>query len=179
MSRSEELVQRVTPAIYPGLVTNHNPGRMPALGFAAAEMIAFGEAYADAIVANARRLAAEIDARGIPVVGRDRGYTASHTVLLRVAEFGPARLVGGRLEQAGIVTTATRLPPALGDAGIRLGLQELTRRGAVPEEMPEIAELIADVVAERRTPDAARARTRDIASRHRHIGYTFDAPPTS
>ena len=179
MSRSEEFVERVTPAIYPGLVTNHNPGRMPALGVAAAEMLAFGEAYADAIVANARRLAAEIDARGIPVVARKHGYTASHTVMLRVGEFGSARVVGERLEQAGIVTTATRLPTALGDAGIRLGLAELTRRGAVPDEMPSIAGLIADVVAERRTPDAVRARTRDMAAGYRHIGYAFDAPPAA
>lgn len=179
MSRSEEFVERVTPAIYPGLVTNHNPGRMPALGVAATEMIAFGEAYADAIVANARRLAAEIDVRGIPVVARERGYTASHTVLLRVSDFGSARVVGERLEQAGIVTTATRLPSALGDAGIRLGLQELTRRGAVPDEMPAIAEFIADVIAERRTPDAVRPRTRDMATRYRRIGYAFDAPPTA
>ena len=176
MSRSREVIERVTPAVYPGLVTNHNPGRMPALGFAAAEMLAFGDGYADAIIANARRLAAEIDARGVPVVGRERGYTASHTVLLQVAAFGAAGAIGERLEQAGIVTSATRLPPELGEAGIRLGLQEITRRGARPEEMPPIAELIADVVADRRGVEEVRARTRELAAGYERIGYTFDAP---
>lgn len=174
MSRSEEIVARVAPAVYPGLVTNHNPGRMPALGLAAAEMIAFGAAYADAIVANARRLGAEIDARDVPVVGRERGYTASHTLLLQVASFGSAREVGERLEAAGIVTTATRLPSALGDAGIRLGLAEMTRRGAGPDDMPAIAELIADGIARRRAPEALRGLTREMATRYRRIGYTFD-----
>jgi glycine hydroxymethyltransferase len=174
MTQSEEIISRVTPAIYPGLVTNHNPGRMPALGYAAAEMLAFGVAYADAIIANARRLGAEIDARGVPVVGRERGYTASHTLLLAVAAFGTAPEIGRRLEAAGIITTATRLPPTLGDAGIRLGLQELTRRGATPDDMPAIAELITDVVASRRDPEAVSPNTRDLARNLAGIGYTFE-----
>jgi glycine hydroxymethyltransferase len=148
---------------------------MPALGYAAAEMLAFGESYADAIVANAQRLGAEIDARGVPVVGRERGYTESHTLLLAVGRFGAAREVGERLESAGIITTATRLPPALGDAGVRLGLQELTRRGASPDDMPEVAEVIADVILGRRAIDQVLRRTREIAGRFTRIGYTFAA----
>ena len=175
LTQSEALIERVTPAIYPGLVTNHNPGRMPALGVAAAEMLAFGEAYADAIIANARRLGAEIDRRGVPVVARERGYTSSHTLLLPVEEFGSAREVGARLEAAGIITSATRLPAALGDAGIRLGLQEITRRGARPDDMPEIADLIADVVARRRPPEAVRSRIRELAAQFNRIGFSFDA----
>jgi glycine hydroxymethyltransferase len=175
MSTSDALMDRIAPAIYPGLVTNHNPGRMPALGYAAAEMLAFGEAYADAIVANARRLGAEIDARDVPVVGRERGYTESHTLLLAVAAFGTAREVGEGLESAGIVTTATRLPPPLGDAGIRLGLQELTRRGATPDDMPEVAQAIADVVHGRRPVADVRRRTLELVEGFGHIGYTFEA----
>lgn len=182
LTQSEAIIERVAPAIYPGLITNHNPGRMPSLGLAAAEMLAFGEAYADAIITNARRLAAEIDRRGVSVVARERGYTSSHTLLLAVREFGTGRAVGERLEAAGIITTATRLPAALGDAGIRLGLQELTRRGATPDDMPDVAELIADVVAGRRSPEVVRNRTRELAARFSRIGFSFDAverPPTS
>jgi glycine hydroxymethyltransferase len=175
MSTSDALMDRIAPAVYPGLVTNHNPGRMPALGYAAAEMLAFGEAYSDAIVANARRLGAEVDARGVPVVARERGYTASHTLLLAVAAFGTAREVGMRLEAAGVVTTATRLPPSLGGAGIRLGLQELTRRGATPDDMPDVAGAIADAVLGRRPVEMVRSRTRDLAARFARVGFTFGA----
>lgn len=174
MSPSEDVLARVVPAIYPGLVTNHNPGRMPALGVAAAEMLEFGDAYAELIIANARRLAVEIDRRDVPVVARERGYTASHTVLLAVAALGTAREVGKRLEAAGIITTATRLPPALGDEGIRLGLAELTRRGARPDDMPQIAALIADVATRRRTPEAVMARTRELAATFLRVGFAFD-----
>ncbi|TAK02168.1 MAG: hypothetical protein EPO36_03045 [Chloroflexota bacterium] len=182
LTGSQAIMDRVSPAIYPGLVTNHNPGRMPALGVAAAEMLAFGEAYADAIIANAQRLGAEIDARDVPVVGRERGYTSSHTLLLPVAEFGSAREVGERLESAGIISTATRLPPMLGEAGIRLGLQEVTRRGATPEDMPLIADAISDVLTGRQTSETVRGRTRVLAAKLGGIGFCFDsaaAPATS
>jgi glycine hydroxymethyltransferase len=182
MTQSSEIIERVVPAIYPGLVTNHNPGRMPSLGIATAEMLVFGEAYANAIIANSQRLGAEIDRLGVPVVARNRGYTSSHTLLLPVAEFGSAREVGERLEAAGIITTATRLPAALGEAGIRLGLQEVTRRGATPDDMPEVAVLVADVVARRRTPETVRDRTRELAAQFNQIRFSFDAvdrPPRS
>lgn len=182
LTGSLAIMERVAPAIYPGLVTNHNPGRMPALGVAAAEMLEFGEAYADAIIANARRLGAEIDGRDVPVVGRERGYTSSHTLLLPVAAFGSAREVGARLEAAGIITTATRLPSTLGEAGIRLGLQEVTRRGATPEDMPAIADAIVDVLTGRQTLETVRGRTRELAAQLGRIGFCFDAveaPATS
>jgi glycine hydroxymethyltransferase len=53
MTQREGLINSISEAIYPGLVTNHHPGRMPALGLAAAEMIVHGRAYAAAIVSRA------------------------------------------------------------------------------------------------------------------------------
>ena len=173
MTQSEELIRRASDAVYPGLVTNHHPGRLPALALACAEMLAFGPAYAAAIVANARRLATELAARDIPVVGASAGFTRSHTVVLQVRAFGEASTVGRRLEEAGIITTASRLPPALGGAAIRLGLQEATRRGMVPDEMSVVATLIADVIAGRRPPEQVQPEAHALAAAHRAVGYAF------
>ena len=41
--------------------------------------------------------------------------------------------------------------------------------------MPEIADLIADVVARRRPPEAVRSRTRELAAQFNRIGFSFDA----
>jgi hypothetical protein len=115
--------------------------------------------------------------------GRSRaGLHELHTLLLPVAAFGPAREVGARLESAGIITTATRLPSTLGEAGIRLGLQEVTRRGATPEDMPAIADAIVDVLTGRQTLETVRGRTRELAARLGRIEFCFDAveaPTTS
>jgi len=173
LAERAEIIDAASQAVYPGLVTNHHPARMPALGIAAAEMLAFGQAYAGAIIANARRLAAEIDARGVPVVGAARGYTASHTALVVVDRFRPAPEIGARLEAAGIITTVSKLPAALGGSCIRLGLQELTRRGALPDDMPAVAGLIADVVTGTRNPEAVLPEVRALAARFAEVGYTF------
>ena len=173
MTQSEELIRRASEAIYPGLVTNHHPGRLPALALACAEMLAFGPDYAAAIVANARRLATELAARDVPVVGAAAGFTSSHTVVLQVGAFGEASTVGRRLEEAGIITTASRLPSALGGAAIRLGLQEATRRGMVPDEMSIVASLIADVIAGRRPPEQVQPEVQAMAAAHRTVGYAF------
>ncbi len=178
MTQSEELIRRASDAVYPGLVTNHHPGRLPALALACAEMLAFGPAYAAAIVANARRLATELAARDIPVVGASAGFTRSHTVVLQVGAFGEASTVGRRLETAGIITTASRLPPALGGAAIRLGLQEATRRGMVPDEMSVMATLIADVIAGRRPPERVQPEAQALAAAHRAVGYAFADLPS-
>ena len=86
--------------------------------------------YAQKIVSNSKRLAAEVNARGIPVVAPDAGFTRSHTVILRVAAFGSREEAGRRLERAGIIASSARLPESLGGQAIRLGLQEVTRMGA-------------------------------------------------
>ncbi len=174
MAQSEELIRRASEAVYPGLVTNHQPGRLPALALASAEMLAYGPAYAAAIVANARRLASELAARDISVVGASAGYTRSHTVVLQISAFGDASTVGRRLEEAGIIVTASRLPEALGGAAIRLGLQEVTRRGMTPDEMVAVARLMADVIASRRSPELVRPEVHAMAVAHTAIGYCFD-----
>jgi glycine hydroxymethyltransferase len=174
LTQSEDVIRRASEAIYPGLVTNHHPGRMASLALATTEMLAFGSAYASAIVANAQRLAAELAELGMPVVGASSGFTRSHTVLLAVAEFGTAQDLGQRLEEAGIITTASRLPDALGRTAIRLGVQEATRRGMTGEDMATIAGITADVIAGRRSPDEVRPLIRTIARDHRVVRYSFD-----
>ncbi len=176
LATSEPAISRVSDAVYPGLVTNHHPGRMPALGLAAAEMQAFGADYAAAIIANAQALGQGIHDRGIPVVGAASGFTRSHTVVLQTAAFGDAKEIGARLEESGIITTASKLPASLGGSAIRLGLQEITRRGATASDMPRIADLVADTVTGRRSPTAVRSATREFAASLTRIRFTFDGP---
>jgi glycine hydroxymethyltransferase len=162
-SDREDLINRVSHVIYPGLVTNHHAFRLPALGVALAEMQDFGPAYADAIIANSQALGAALVGAGVPCV-TDGGqpphgplYSRSHTLLLRVAEFGKAEAVAERLEAAGIITTGGLLPDALGGQGIRIGTQEITRRGMTAVNMPAVAGLIAGALRGARPAEAIAA----------------------
>jgi glycine hydroxymethyltransferase len=151
-----DLMTRISDVVYPGLVTNHHPFRMPALGVALAEMLAFGPAYGDQVIANSQALGEALVAEGIQCVtdgGRPPAgprYSSSHTVLLRVGDFGTADAVAAQLEAAGIITTGGLLPDALGGHGIRVGTQEMTRRGLRETGMVRVAQFIAEALRDER-----------------------------
>lgn len=134
------LFNRIAPAIYPAIVTNHHLHRLPALAAVAAEWREFGREHAATVVANARALATALAAESLPVIGAAHGYTATHTVLLASPD---AALVGDRLEAADILATPVGLPAELGGGCLRFGVQEITRRGFTAAQAPAVARLIA------------------------------------
>jgi len=160
-SNDDALMDRVSEALIPGLVTNHHPGRMPALALTFADMAESGPALMDRTVANARALGSSLAAQGIPVVEVDGRPTDSHTILAKVADLGVGADLALRLESAGIMTTHALLPDFHGREGLRLGSQEVTRQGANETAMADAAALIADTVHGRRPPDAIDA---DVAA---------------
>jgi len=177
----EDLIARVSDVVYPGLVTNHHPFRMPALGVALAEVQAFGAAYADRIIANSQALGEALASVGVPCVtdgsvppGGPR-YSRSHTLLLRVAGFGSADAVAGRLEAAGIITTGGLLPDALGGQGIRVGTQEITRRGMTVSDMTAVATLIAEALGADRPAESTASAVRSLVSRFQSVQFTWPA----
>jgi glycine hydroxymethyltransferase len=70
--------------------------------------------------------------------------------MLRVADFGTADAMALQLEAAGIITTGGLLPDALGGQGIRVGTQEMTRRGLRQADMARVAGFIAEALRDER-----------------------------
>ncbi len=175
----DDLIERISDVMYPGLVTNHHPFRMPALGVALAEVQAFGQAYADQVIANSQTLGSALVAAGVPCVA-DGGdgpdgprYSASHTLLLRVGELGGGEAAAERLEQAGIITTSGILPDSLGGHGVRVGTQEMTRRGMGPSEMVTAAGLVAAAVRAERPSDEIARDVAELVGPFRSVEYTW------
>lgn len=122
----------------------------------AAKAVALSEArqpafadYAARIVENSRALAEALLRRGCQLV---TGGTDNHLVLLDVAEsYG---LTGRQAEQAlldaGVVTNRNSVPGdrhgAWYTSGIRLGTPALTTLGFSPDELDEVADIIAVVL---------------------------------
>jgi len=128
----------------------------PLMHVIAAKAVAFKEAlmpefrqYQQAIVDNARTLAAELDRRGYRVVA---GGTDTHLLLLDLTSLG---ISGQQAEDAlGIASiTVNKNPVPFDDGrpsqwhGIRLGTPALTTRGMSSAEMVQIAELIDKVLS--------------------------------
>ena len=155
------LTEPLTTAIFPTLAATHQVNRVAALAAAAAEFLAFGEAYMAQIVRNAQALAAALEAHGITMLGAHKGFTRTHQAIADVRAHGGGLKVARLLEGADIIVNKNLLPsdtPADWDrpGGLRIGTTEVTRWGMKEPEMELIAAFIADVVLRRRPAEAVR-----------------------
>lgn len=177
-SRDPELYPRLTSAAFPGVTSNHHLHAMAALTVSLAESRAFGRAYARQTIANARALAGALAERGFEVLGEKLGYTASHTVAVRVAKEGGGEPVSQRLSSAGIIANKNLLP---GDKspkrpeGIRLGTPEVTRLGMTEPEMVRIAELFDLLLHQGASPERVAREGEELKRDFTRLEYCFGA----
>jgi glycine hydroxymethyltransferase len=163
-----DLVERASAGLYPPLVTNHHPFRLPALAVALAEHQAFGSEYADQTVANAQAFSAALADAGEHVVG---GVTESHAVLVATPGRSGAE-VARQLEERGVITNASRPPEPHGDQGLRFGLQELTRRGADETVAAAAASLVSRGIA----GEEVDSEVQELVGSLPGVSYTWSAP---
>ncbi|HEV3174788.1 MAG TPA: aminotransferase class I/II-fold pyridoxal phosphate-dependent enzyme, partial [Stellaceae bacterium] len=98
-----EIAERVTAAVFPVWAATHQVNRVAALALATAEAIAYGEAFMAQIVRNAKALASALDARGLPMLGRHKGYTETHQAIADARQVGRGLEAARRLERANII----------------------------------------------------------------------------
>ena len=149
-----EWARRIDTAVFPGLQGG------PLEHVIAAKAVAFHEAmkpqfrhYAEAIVANAKALAAELMARDWRLVS---GGTDNHLMLIdlrsRDAEL-TGHVAANWLAEAGIICNKNVVPfdprKPLHASGIRLGTPALTTRGMGAEQMKTVAGWIDRVLTSR------------------------------
>ncbi|MFI9788627.1 hypothetical protein ACIHEI_34725 [Kitasatospora sp. NPDC051984] len=144
-------------------VSHHHPAGVVALAVAAAEMDARGHQYAHATVSHARRLGTALAGRGFTVCGEKAGFTASHQLWIDIAPMMDAEQASRRLFEAGIVVNAIPLPHITADAGLRLGLQEVTWAGMREDGIDELAEVFTAVLRDGQDPADVAPRTRALA----------------
>jgi glycine hydroxymethyltransferase len=169
----------ITTAIFPVLAATHQVNRVAALAVAAAEMIAFGRPYMAQIVANSKALAAALDARGVNILGKHKGYTTTHQVIADARPFGGGLDVAHLLARANLITNKNLLP---GDSpkdwdrpsGLRLGTIEVTRLGMKEPEMRQIADFIARVLVEKESPDTVLEDVFEFRQDYHKLYYCFD-----
>lgn len=133
----------------------------------AAKAVALAEArqpgfqtYAQQVANNAKTLAEGLIKRGVNLV---TGGTDNHLVLLDVGSFGlTGRQAESALLESGIVTNRNSVPRDPNGAwyttGVRVGTPALTTRGFGAAEFDQVADLIANVLANT-TPETTAAGT--------------------
>jgi glycine hydroxymethyltransferase len=107
--------------------------------------------YSQRMLRVAVALEDELAERGVPVVRRRRDLPPTHHVWIRERDRERAFATYERLEQCLIFTNFRKLPYGLGP-GIRLGVNSAARLGLDVDDVPRLAELIADIRRDGSTP---------------------------
>jgi glycine hydroxymethyltransferase len=149
LSNDADLGKKINSAVFPGLQGG------PLMHVIAAKAVAFGEAlkpefkgYAQAVVDNARALAARLIEGGVDIVS---GGTDSHVVLV---DLRPKNLTGkateASLERASMTCNKNGVPfdpqKPMVTSGVRLGTPAATTRGFGVAEFTLVGELISEVL---------------------------------
>ncbi len=152
----ENIPTLIDRAVFPGMQGG------PHMHVIAAKAVAFYEAlqpefkdYAHQVVANAARLAEELQARGFKLV---TGGTSNHLILADVqASFGiDGSVVEAACDAIGLTLNKNAIPddtlPPFRPSGIRLGTPAITTRGLKEEHMARLADWMSQAIEARDHP---------------------------
>lgn len=176
---SEDIADDIDDAVFPGVVSNHHLHHLAALGIATAEMLEFGADYADQIIKNAKSLAESLHELGFNVLCEDQGFTESHQVVFDVSNLGRASEFAKTLEANNIILNKNLLPwdnvnRSDDPSGIRVGTQEITRRGLKESHMAEVAEYIKNVVMDGKD---VKGDVNEFINQYTTVHYAFKETP--
>ena len=141
--------RKIDKGAFPGSSSNHHLDTLVALAIATYEMMEFGQAYARQTIANAKALGAKLYEMGFRVQAPELGFTESHQLAIDVSEYGGGDEAARHLKDNNIILNMNLLPfesldQVTNPAGIRLGVQEMTRFGMKEPEMEIIARLFKE-----------------------------------
>ncbi len=175
----EEYGKAINRAVFPGLVSNHHLHHLAGLAIALAEMLEFGEAYADQIIKNSKTLAQALYELGFDVLCADKGFTESHQVLVDVSKNGGGTFAATTLERANIIVNKNLLPwddleKTKDPSGLRLGTQELTHLGMRENEMKEIAVFFKRLIMDREPEEKVKKDIIEFKKGFNEVEFSFD-----
>ena len=151
----DEEWRKIDKGAFPGSSSNHHLETLVALAVSTYEMLEFGADYARQVVANAKHLARKLFDLGFKVQGEQFGFTESHQVAIDMTDFGGGDTAARDLKDNRIIVNMNLLPfeplaHATSPAGIRIGVQEMTRVGMKEAEMDRIADLFKRCLMEKK-----------------------------
>ena len=171
LTNDEELAKLINKAIFPGTQGG------PLMHTITAKAVCFGEAlkpsfreYAQRIIENTRTLAEGLIAEGFRLVS---GGTDNHLMLVDLTgmKVDTGKEAEQLLDEVGITCNKNAIPydkqKPFVTSGIRLGTAATTTRGFMPEDMKEVARLIAMTLKDfDKNADEVRARVGALCAKY-------------
>jgi len=178
--RMKKAIKKVQHAVFPLSASSTHLGRLPALGLAALELKLYGKELAKQTIKNAQTAGKYLFENGVKVLGRKNGFTRSHQLAVDVRDYGGGQKLAFSLEDAHIVLNKNLLPydnqHNHGDpSGLRIGFQDVTRRGFKENDIERLCSLILDVVKGKRTPAEVRKDVIKLRQSFKDIKYGFQS----
>ncbi|MDG6223728.1 MAG: serine hydroxymethyltransferase [Candidatus Bathyarchaeota archaeon] len=178
--RMKKAIKKVQYAVFPLSASSTHLGRLPALGLAALEMKLYGKDLAKQTIRNAQTAGKCMFENGVKVLGQKNGFTRSHQIVVDVREYGGGQKLAFALEDAHIILNKNLLPydnqHDRGDpSGLRIGFQDVSRRGFKPEDVEQLCSLILDVVKGKRTHEDVRKDVIKLRQNFNEIKYGFQS----
>ncbi len=161
----EKYAKAIDRAIFPGLQGGPHEHAI------AGKAIAFDEAlkpefqaYAKAVIANAKMLASELTAKGFDLVS---GGTETHLLLVDLTNKGvTGKIAQQALDEVGITLNKNTVPndprSPFDPSGIRLGTPAVTTRGMGVEEMKLVADWISRTVDNAENPSELEVIKKEV-----------------
>lgn len=177
-SRMEKAIKAVQHAVFPLSASNVHLARLPALAVASVEMKLFGRELAEQTVRNAQTAGQYLYEHGINVLGGEKGFTRSHQLAVDVREWGGGKRVAEDLERANIILNKNLLPydnqnTRENPSGIRIGFQDVTRRGFKESDIKHLCDLMVDVIKYKRKPENVKNDVIDFKKQFNKVEYGF------
>lgn len=168
--RAQGLAKRANDVIDGGLYSSNQPGTLIPLAISILEMEACGVDYASRVVQNARHLAGALEARGWPLRRCTTGeHTLTHQFHVLADELGEPRPLYQRFATNNIMLGFDNCLG--GRPFMRLGTQEITRRGMAGDKI----DLLADLLVRAAKGDDVRVAVQDVVGAHNDVAFSFDA----
>ncbi|WP_370327970.1 serine hydroxymethyltransferase [Euzebya sp.] len=161
-----DLAARIDAVTHPGLTANFDVANTAALAVALLDWVDHGTAYAQAMVDTARTLADALADAAVPVFTTTEGPTTTHQLAIHADRWGGGQATADHLRRANVLASGIGLPTG---EGLRLGTPEVVRWGMGPDDMAELAGLIAEALDG--DPTAVEARTTAFRSRFTQLHH--------
>jgi glycine hydroxymethyltransferase len=173
--------RKIDKGAFPGSSSNHHLDTLVALAVATYEMMEFGPEYARQTIANAKCLGQKLYDLGFDVQAAEFGFTESHQLAMDVTKFGGGDEVARHLKDNHIILNMNLLPSEpLGNvanpAGIRVGVQEMTRFGMKEPEMEVMAVLLKECLIDGKY---VGDEVEEFRRNYQKIHYSFDNVETT
>ena len=174
----EKAVKKIQFAIFPLSASSTHLGRLPALSVAALEMKVFGAELSRQIVRNAQTAGQYLCENGVKVLAEKKGFTRSHQIAVDIRSYGGGNKIAQDLEDANIILNKNLLPyddqsSKENPSGLRIGFQDITRRGFVEGDIKHLCDLMLDVIKAKRTPAQVKVDVLALKKEFSGVKYGF------